>query len=305
MEMIDVVTGAFGYIGRYITAQLVESGRSVKTITTHVDKSNPFGGQVVAHPYHFDQPELLEATLRGVHTLYNTYWVRFEVGSTTFSQAIENTRVLFETAKKAGVQKIVHISIAHPSLDSSLPYYKGKALTEQALKNLDIPYSIVRPTLVFGKEDILVNNIAWLLRKFPIFPIFGDGQYRVRPIYVDDLASIAINNEEPLIDAIGPEEFTFEAFVQLIARTVSPNTFFVNVPPSLGIMLGNILGVVLRDIILTEAELEGLMANLLTSQQEPNGSIKFSEWIKFGKRTLGTRYISELARHFRWKPTRE
>jgi len=305
MEMIDVVTGAFGYIGRYITAQLIESGRSVKTITTHVNKPNPFGDQVVAHPYHFDQPELLEATLRGVHTLYNTYWVRFEVGSTTFSQAIENTRVLFETAKKAGVQKIVHISVAQPSLDSSLPYYKGKALTEQALKNLDIPYCIVRPTLVFGKEDILVNNIAWLLRKFPIFPIFGDGQYRLRPIYVDDLASIAITNEEPLIDAIGPEEFTFEAFVQLIARTVSPNTFFVNVPPSLGIMLGNILGVVLRDIILTEAELEGLMANLLTSQQEPNGSIKFSEWIKFGKRTLGTRYISELARHFRWNPTRE
>lgn len=305
MEMIDVVTGAFGYIGRYITAQLIESGRSVKTITTHVNKPNPFGDQVVAHPYHFDQPELLEATLRGVHTLYNTYWVRFEVGSTTFSQAIENTRVLFETAKKAGVQKIVHISVAQPSLDSSLPYYKGKALTEQALKNLDIPYCIVRPTLVFGKEDILVNNIAWLLRKFPIFPIFGDGQYRLRPIYVDDLASIAITNEEPLIDAIGPEEFTFEAFVQLIARTVSPNTFFVNVPPSLGIILGNILGVVLRDIILTEAELEGLMANLLTSQQEPNGSIKFSEWIKFGKRTLGTRYISELARHFRWNPTRE
>ncbi|MCH7587928.1 MAG: NAD(P)H-binding protein [Chloroflexi bacterium] len=304
-ELIDVVTGAFGYIGRYIAAQLVESGRRVKTITTHVDKPNPFGDQVSAHPYHFDQPDLLEATLHGVHTLYNTYWVRFEAGSTTFSQAVENTRVLFETAKKAGVQKIVHISVTQPSLNSPLPYYRGKALQEEMLKDLGIPYSIVRPTLVFGKEDILVNNIAWLLRKFPIFPIFGDGQYRVRPIYVSDLASIAINNEEPLIDAIGPEEFTFESFVRLIARTVSPNTFFVNVSPSIGIMLGNLISVVLRDILLTEAELEGLMANLLTSQQEPNGSIKFSEWIKFGKRTLGTRYASELARHFRWKPGKE
>ena len=157
----DIVTGAFGYIGRYITAQLLDSGRRVKTITTHVDKPNPFGERVKAYPYNFDRPDLLTETLRGAETLYNTYWVRFERRSTTFTQAVKNTERLFLCAAEAGIQRIVHISVTHASKHASLPYYEGKALQEDALKRCGVPYSIIRPTLVFGKEGILVNNIAW------------------------------------------------------------------------------------------------------------------------------------------------
>ena len=238
----DVVTGAFGYIGRYIAAQLLDSGRRVKTITTHVDKPNPFGERVKPYPYNFDRPDLLTQTLRGAETLYNIYWVRFERRSTTFSQAVRNTELLFRCAAEAGIQRIVHISVTYASKDSALPYYEGKALQEDALKRCGVPYSIIRPTLVFGKEDILVNNIAWLIRKFPVFPIFGDGQYRVQPVYVGDLVSIAIEcgrkEGKSTIDAIGPEYYTIEMFVRLIARTVSRNVIFVRMPPALGIYLG-------------------------------------------------------------------
>jgi len=191
---LDVVTGAFGYIGRYIAAHLLEAGRQVKTITTHIDKPNQFGSKVSASPYNFDQPDRLTESLRSVDTLYNTYWIRFAHGGQTFDQAVRNTQILFSCAAKAGVKKIVHISVTQASADSDLPYYAGKGQQEEALKASGVPYAIVRPTLVFGKEDILVNNIAWLIRKFPVFPMMGDGQYKLQPIYVRDLASIAADN---------------------------------------------------------------------------------------------------------------
>ena len=116
------MTGSFGYIGRYITGRLLEAGRSVKTITTHTDKPNPFGPKVEAFPYDFESPERLEQTLKGVDRLYNTYWIRFDHGGLTFDRAVENTEILFQCAKKAGVKKVIHISVTQASEDSTLPY---------------------------------------------------------------------------------------------------------------------------------------------------------------------------------------
>jgi uncharacterized protein YbjT (DUF2867 family) len=302
---VNVVTGAFGYIGRYIARCLLESGEAVRTITTHPDKPNPFGGAVEAFPYHFDRPEDLVASLRGASTLYNTYWVRFEYGGSTFEQALRNTRTLFESARQAGVGKIVHISVTNASIDSRLPYYRGKALQEQALVSSGVPYAIVRPTLVFGKEDILVNNIAWLIRTFPLFPIFGSGDYKVQPVYVRDLAAIAVacarDSQSVTIDAIGPEVFTFEEFVRLLASKIKPQVKLVHLPPAVGVALGQIVGLAVRDVILTRDEMQGLMDGMLTSRQPPNGTTRFTEWLEEHRDEVGASYSSELARHFHWK----
>ena len=301
--MTSIVTGAFGYIGKYIARHLLQQGEQVATISTHPGNPNPFGDSVKAFPYAFDRPDLLTGHMRGAATLYNTYWVRFEQYGASFSQAARNTTTLFECAKQAGLQKIVHISVTNASTSSNLPYYAGKGLQEKALINCGLPYSIVRPTLVFGDEDILVNNIAWLVRKFPLFPVFGDGQYRLQPVFVADLADIAVESAHrpgsETIDAIGPEKYTFEDFVRLIARTIKPQEILFHVPPALGIVLGQLVGLAVGDIILTRDELQGLMANLLTSEQPPNGRTRFSEWLMASRRTIGTTYTSERRRHFK------
>jgi uncharacterized protein YbjT (DUF2867 family) len=300
----DVVTGSFGYIGRYITAQLLQAGRQVKTLTTHVDKPNPFGSRVQAFPYDFDRPEQLEERLRGIDTLYNTYWIRFEHDGLTFEQAVRNTVTLFQCAASAGIRKIVHISVTKASPDSPLPYYAGKGLQEKALRESGVDYAIVRPTLVFGKEDILVNNIAWLIRRFPVFPIASDGHYRVQPVYVGDLAKIALDQAggsgSGMIDAIGPETYTFREFTRRISSALGRRVSFVSVSPWMTIFMGKVVGLFLRDVILTADELRGLMDNLLTSLQEPNAPTKFSEWLGENHRTIGSAYSSELDRHFRW-----
>lgn len=300
---MNVVTGAFGYIGKYIARHLLDSGEAVRTITTHTDKPNPFGDIVEVFPYSFDDPDKLTATLRGASTLYNTYWIRFEYGGTTFQRAVLDTITLFECAKKAGVGRVVHISVTNASLESRLPYYRGKALQERALIDSGVSYAIVRPTLVFGKEDILVNNIAWLIRKFPVFPIFGDGGYKLQPVYVGDVAAIAVacarDQESVVLDVIGPEAFTFEEFVRLVSAKIKPGANLVHMAPSIGIGLGQVIGLAVRDVILTKDELRGLMEGMLTSGQAPNGSTRFSEWLELHKDEIGSAYSSELRRHFR------
>ncbi len=207
------VTGAFGYSGRYITKRLLEAGQEVLTLTNSMRRPNPFGERVKALPFHFEEPHKLRDSLRGVHTLVNTYWVRFDHRLFTHGQAVANTRTLFSAAREAGVRRIVHVSITNPDSASDLPYFRGKAELEAALKGLGVSYCILRPTVLFGKEDVLINNIAWSLRHLPVFGVFGSGDYRLQPIYVDDLAKWAAqkvgSGVNEVIEAIGPETFTY------------------------------------------------------------------------------------------------
>ena len=304
---MNVVTGSFGYIGKYITRSLLAMGQEVKTITTHPDKPNPFGEKVKASHYHFENPAALTKNLAGCETLFNTYWVRFDHRQWSFDKALENTKTLFTCAKNAGVKKIIQISVSNPTENDPLPYYKGKALQEKALRESGVDYAIVRPTLVFGLEDILVNNITWTIRKFPVVPIFGSGKYKLQPIFVEDLADIAVeassSKSSQILDAISPETFTYEAFLRLIARELNRDVFFFHTSPTIGIMLGKIIGLFVKDVILTKDELRGLMASKLTSNQEPNGITLFTDWFRRNKQAVGTAYTSELNRHFYWKET--
>jgi NADH dehydrogenase len=302
---MHVVTGAFGYIGRYVARNLLARGEEVRTITTHVDKPNPFGPAVEAFPYSFEDPATLTRTLLGATTLFNTYWVRFDHGDSSFEKAVRNTETLLECAREAGVSRIVQVSVTRCSPDSTLPYYRGKARQEEAVRACGVPFSIVRPTLVFGREDVLVNNIAWLLRSFPVFPLFGTCDYRVQPVFVEDLAALAVEASRSApgrtFDAVGPETFTFEELVRLLARAVGSRARLVHVPPALGVAAGRLVGLFLRDVVLTRDELRGLMEEMLTSGQPPTAPTRFTDWLAAHRDDVGRAYTSEMSRHFRWR----
>src|SRR5271157_5152007 len=228
VQELHVVTGAFGYSGKYITARLLSEGRQVRTLTNSIHRANPFGGQVEARPFDFHSPEELVASLRGAAVVYNTYWVRFAFGGLSHQQAVRNTLQLFACAQEAGVRRIVHVSITNPSQDSPLSYFSGKAAVERALRQSGISYAILRPAVLFGKEDILINNIAWALRHLPAFGVFGNGHYRLQPIYVDDLAALAVaqgkETADVTIDAVGPETFTYLGLVSIIASVIGKSS---------------------------------------------------------------------------------
>jgi NADH dehydrogenase len=298
----DIVTGALGYTGKYITRRLLEAGRRVRTITGHPNRKNCFGNQIEIASMDFNDCAGLVRSLQGASVLYNTYWVRFNHGRATFDAAVTNSRVLIEAAREAGVRKIVHLSIANPSLDSRLPYYSGKALVEKAIVDSGMSYAILRPTVIFGIEDILINNIAWFARHFPVFAIPGSGRYRLQPMFVEDLAKLAINSSQQennvVLDAVGPEIFTFEDLVREIGLAVGAKPKFVHVSPRVAVQILRLMGPIVGDVVLTREEIEGLMADLLLSNQPATGKTRFSEWIAHNVATLGKRYTSELQRHY-------
>ena len=230
-----VVTGAFSYTGRYIAERLLARGERVVTLTNHPHRRDPFAGRVEIQPYAFERPEELIKTLRGVSTFFNTYWVRFPHGGMTYDRAVENSKILIRCARQAGVRRFVHVSITNPSLDSRFHYFSGKARVEQALRESGLSYAILRPTVVFGDGGILIHNIAWLLRKFPVFALPGRGDCRLQPVYVEDVADLAVEaaaqSENETLDAAGPEIFTDKLFYKAYRRfliIVSPVVIFIH-----------------------------------------------------------------------------
>jgi len=296
------VTGAFSYSGKYIAKRLLARGEEVITLTGHPNRPDPFNGQVKAYPLDFDEAGMTKS-LQGVEVLVNTYWVRFDKGENTQPRAVENTRKLVNAAKAAGVKRMVHISIANPSADSHLPYYWGKAANEKAVIESGMAYAILRPTvLVGGGEDILINNIAYLMRRFPIFFIPGDGSYGIQPIYIEDLADLAVegvyNKENYVIDAVGPDCYPFKDFVKLIGNKVGVQRPLISLPPRLALFAAQFLSLFVNDVILTPEEVDGLMGGLLVSKEPARGKLAFRDWLNNNKDIVGTKYASELARHF-------
>jgi nucleoside-diphosphate-sugar epimerase len=303
MSRRDLVTGAFSYSGSHIAQRLLDAGREVRTLTHHPERPHPLAAAVDARRYRFDDPAALARSLAGVSTLYNTYWVRFDHGASTYANAVEGSRLLFAAARRAGVRRIVHVSITNPTISSPLPYFRGKALVESALAQSGSPYAIVRPTVLFGGErDVLVNNIAWILRRMPVFPVPGDGRYRLQPVHVGDLARLCVqaaaDDEDEVIDAAGPEQLTFARTVALVRGAVGGFAPIVPVPKQLMALAAQGLGRLVSDVVLTRDEISGLTAGLLVSHEPPLGEVIFSEWLSDHADTIGRHYANELQRHF-------
>jgi uncharacterized protein YbjT (DUF2867 family) len=222
-----MVTGAFSFTGRYIAARLLELGREVRTLTRHPQSESPFGARVVAFPLDFEAPEDLAASLRGVDTVYNTYWIRSPRAELTFERALANTAVLLRAAREAGVRRVVQLSVSNASTSSRLPYFRPKAVAEEGLTASGLSYAIVRPTLVFAREDVLVH-----------------------------------------------------------AR------------PRIALALSAMVGSVMRDRLVTRAELAGLMQGLLTSRGEPTGTRRLPDWLRENADSVGRSYVSERIRNW-------
>ena len=296
------VTGAFSYSGKYITRRLLAQGHQVITLTGHAQRPDPFGGRVQAFPLDFNK-EGTTHSLEGVDTLYNTYWVRFDRGTNTQPRAVENTHTLVEAARAAGVRRIVHVSIANPSAGSPLPYYWGKAANEKAVMESGMSYAILRPTVLFGTEDILINNIAWLLRRFPVFGQIGDGNYKIQPVFVDDLAQLAVEagarSDNLVWDTVGPDIFTFDELVRLIGEKIGHPRTILHAAPRLALAAAQFISLFVKDVVLTREEVGGLLAGLLVSQQPPRAHTRLADWLQQNRDTVGAKYASELKRHYR------
>ena len=300
MDGSHLVTGAFGYSGRYIARELLDAGHTVRTLTRSPHRDHPFGDQLRVFPLDFEDRAGLLAALSGVRVLYNTYWVRFSKAGFSQERAVRNTRALFEAAEEAGVQRVVHVSITNPSMESPYEYFRGKAMLEDALGRSGLSHAILRPAVIFGGEDVLINNLAWMLRRFPVFGLVGDGSCRLQPIHVEDFAKLAVRagaqRSNAVIDAVGPETFTYRELVEVLGAAIGRPRRLLSTPLVVIRCLAWVLGHVVGDVVLTSEEISALQADLLVTDSPPAGTTRLSEWVKENADSLGTKYSSELAR---------
>lgn len=299
---LDVVTGAFSYSGSVLRDHLLQAGRRVRTVTGHPQRGSG-QDEVEVLPLDFDDVTQLTASLTGATTLYNTYWVRFAHGRVDHDLAVENSRTLFQAARRAGIRKIVHLSILHPSLSSPYPYFRGKAKVEQALAETGVPYAVLRPSVLFDERGVLLNNIAWLVRRLPVFAVAGGGNYRVRPTHVDDVARLALDaavwDDDRIVDAVGPERPTFRQLVDEIRTATGARCRIVGVPAPVLLATSRALGAVLHDVLLTADEYHSMAEGLADSDAPSTGSVQLSQWLAEHGDALGREYRNELDLHFR------
>ncbi len=301
MARTVLVTGAFSYSGQYIARRFLEQGDRVRTLTRRPDRPHALQGAVAAFSLDFSDPAALVEHLRGVDVFVNTYWIRYNYPGSSFEQAVHNSQILLDCAKQAGVRRVVHISVSKPDLQSHLPYFRGKAQVEEQVKACGLSYAILRPTIVFGREEVLISNITWLLRQLPVFAVPGSGNYRVQPVFVEDLAEavteVAGEDKNEIMDVAGPEIFTFRELLQLLKRTVGSRAVLVPVPAGLALVAARLVSWVLGDIMLTRDELTALMEERLVVGEQAFGHTRFSEWGRANAGTLGRVYVNELRRH--------
>ena len=299
MEKIDLITGATGYSGSYVAQRLQDQGRRIRTLTR--DPAG-VGGAVEAFAYRFDQPDRMGPAFEGVDTLYNTYWVRFARGSLCHDDAVRNSLALIEAAAAAGVRRIVHVSIMHPDPDSPYTYHRGKALVEQAVQGSGMEFAIVRPSVLFGGDEILLNNVAWLLRHLHVFAVPGDGRYPIRPTHVEDLAdlmvSLGASDDSVVRNAGGPETFAFGDLVRMIGAAVRARALVIDLPRAAVLPLIGLVNRITGDVTLHREELDALMDGLASCDGEPAGPRRFSDFLAANAGRYGTSYASEVRRNF-------
>lgn len=295
----DLVTGATGYSGSYVAQRLLIRGHGIRTLTRD---AGAVPAPIDAFPYRFDDPtEMIEA-FDGVDTFYNTYWVRFARGSVTHDDAVRNSVALIDAAATAGVRRMVHVSIMHPDPDSPFSYHRGKAQVEEAVMASGMEYAIVRPSVLFGGADILLNNVAWLVRQLHVFAVPGDGRYPIRPTHVEDMADLMVSlgsSEESIVrNAGGPEIFEFGELVRLIRDAVGAKALVVDLPKVVVLPLIQLVNRLTHDVTIHREELDALMDGLASCDGDPAGQRRLSDHLAAERRDFGSTYQSEVARNF-------
>jgi uncharacterized protein YbjT (DUF2867 family) len=297
------VTGSFGFTGRALTERLLAAGSEVVTLTRRSGSGDPLAYRVTVRSFAGASSDELAADLDGVDTLFNTFWLRFPRDGATFEGAVARSAELLAAARDAGVRRVVHVSVVNAAADAATPYVRSKAALEAVVRASGLEWVIVRPTLTYGPSDILINNLAWALRRLPVYGMPGLGRYTVQPVHVDDVARICVEAAAGpagvVVDAAGPETMAYRELVDRVRTAVGSRSLVLPMPGAFVLAAARLLGLVVRDVVLTGDEISELTSSLLTSHEPPRGEIRISEWLPANAPALGHRWSSELARNYR------
>jgi uncharacterized protein YbjT (DUF2867 family) len=234
------VFGGTGFLGRRIVQHLLESDVLVRVASRHPKRAAALFPDV-----HFsfestqadiDDDGSIATGVAGVFGVVNAVSLYMESGQQTFhSVHVEGAARVARLAREAGVERLVHVSGLGSDAKSTSPYIRSRGEGERVVREAFPTATLIRPSVMFGRGDAFVGPIAAMLRRLPVFPLFGGGQTRLQPAYVEDVAeAIARVMQEPdskvCYELGGPRVYTYRSLLEVIAQSLAKKPLLVPVP---------------------------------------------------------------------------
>ena len=237
MGQVVTVFGGTGFLGRRVVRHLRDKGFSVRIASRHPRSSS--GGDPEVQPIAADvrERESIAAAVRGASGVVNAVSLYVERGTVTFHAVhVVAAQRLAEQARKAGVERLIQISGIGADAASSSPYIRARGQGEQAVRAAFPNSGVIRPAVMFGPDDAFLNTLVQLLRRLPIYPMFGRGQTRLQPADVEDVGEAVARlmqrtpAEAITVECGGPRVYTYEELLRTIGRAANVKRVLVPVP---------------------------------------------------------------------------
>ena len=227
-----LVTGGTGFLGGAFVRELARRGESVAVLSRNPGRvERRFAGlSISVRCGDVTKPDTLAGALANVDTVIQcVQFAGFPVedhsrGLTFFEVDGQGTRNVVEAAGSAGVQRFIYLSGVGADPSSDRAWFRAKARAEEAIRDSGMLYSIVRPSWVYGEEDRSLNVFIRILRLNPcFFPQIGDGQQRLNPLYVEDLAAFVADlalgeaMRDGTLELGGPVTYTLDEILSRVS----------------------------------------------------------------------------------------
>jgi len=221
-DRIVVVFGGTGFLGRRVVRHLLDHGFAVRVATRHVPEQAS-GLQFVRADV--DDRSAIETAIAGAYAVVNAVSLYVERGGRNFQSVhVEAAARVASCARQAGIVRLVHLSGIGADPASRSPYIHSRGEGEASVRAEFATAAIIRPAVMFGPDDKFLTSLAGLLRRLPIYPLFGDGSTRLQPAHVEDVAEAIArildpsHDSQPLYEFGGPQVLSYRALLQLIAE---------------------------------------------------------------------------------------
>ena len=236
--MVVLVTGATGFLGRRVVRELLERGDQVRALVHTPGKERMFSHREIEVQYgSVRDPASLSSAFYDVEAVVHLVGIIRRRRRDTFEDIHrEGTANVLAAAKEAGARHFLHVSVIGSANDRTYPYLYTKWLGEQEVINSGLPYTIFRPSMLFGEGDEFLNALAGLVRLFPLVPVIGSGNNRMQPLAADDLArciGTTLGREDlkgRILELGGADRLNYNELVSEVAKAMGKRRLRLHLP---------------------------------------------------------------------------
>ena len=237
--MTVLVTGATGFLGRQVVRQLLDHNYQVRCLVRSPGRERIFPPDSVDVYYgDITDADALASACQGIEQVIHLVAIIREGRGNTFDSINRGGVENMVAAAKAGgsVKQFIQVSAVGAANDPSFPYLFSKWQGEQVVVNSGLPYTILRPSIIFGAGDEFLNSLASLVRLFPLVPVIASGRNRLQPIAVEDVAQCVVRSVgrgdllNRAVDIGGPEQLRYNEIVGIVAGEMGKSRLRIHIP---------------------------------------------------------------------------